>query len=83
MGKNTIKFILDILIIVLLILTFIVLNFTNNLIIWLIPIILFILCTIIEKIFWRCPKCGEYLPNRRWFNKVICCPYCKSNINKK
>ncbi len=83
MKKSTIKYILDLLIIVLLILIIIVLNFVDNIRICLIPIILLILLTIIERIFWRCPKCGEYLPNMRLFNKVICCPYCKANIDEK
>lgn len=82
MKKSTIKYILDLLIIVLLISIIIVLNFVDNIRICLIPIILLILLTIIERIFWRCPKCGEYLPNRRLF-KVICCPYCKANIDEK
>lgn len=81
--KNTIKSILDLLIIVLSILTILILKFVDNITLSLISIELLILLIIIEKIFWRCPKCGEYLPNRRLFNKVICCTYCRANIDEK
>lgn len=82
MSKNRIKDILDSLRIIFLILIIVVLKFIDNIVICLIPIILFIILSIYERIFWRCQKCGEYLPKKSFFNKVICCPYCNAKIDK-
>ena len=80
MRINMIKDIIDLLQIIVLTVTIIILNFIDNIIICLIPIVLVIVLYVIERIIWRCPNCGCYLPNKSLFNKVICCPYCKIDI---
>ena len=80
MSKNKGKNILNILEIVLLILTCVACKFLDSLYIYLIPFVLWIILIIIDRIYWKCDKCGQRLPNRTFFNKVICCPYCKKNV---
>jgi len=78
MKKNRIKDILDLLNILLVIATIILIKYTD--ILFLIPLVLWVILLIIERIFWRCKKCGNYLPVKTFFNQVICCPYCKNEI---
>lgn len=78
MKKNKIKDILDILNILLVVITIILIKYTDKL--FLIPLVLWIILMIVERIFWRCKKCGNYLPRKTFFNQVICCPYCKGEI---
>lgn len=78
MKKNKIKSILDMLNILLVVITIILIKYTDKL--FLIPLVLWIILSIVERIFWRCKKCGNYLPVKTFFNQVICCPYCKGEI---
>lgn len=82
MKKNKIKDILDLITLFSLFLSIIVFKVTDNMAICLISVIPVIIVTITDRIFWRCKKCGERLPVKSWFNKVICCPYCNANIDE-
>ena len=79
MEKNRIKDILDLLKIILLILIVIMHTIPFTFIF----LALFIILVIVDKIFWKCDKCKNPLPNKILFNTVKCCTYCKTDIDEK
>lgn len=82
MKRNRQKDILDLLIILLWILSCIFLKYIENSIICYIPLAISVILVIIDRKLWKCKKCSKYLPTKIWFKNVICCPYCKEDVEK-
>ena len=84
MKRNRVKTIFDVSFIILLIVSVIILSVCSNIILKTISsifiIVLFIIEVIFNSIVWRCPKCGSHLPIKSFYQDVLNCPYCGTNL---
>ena len=84
MKRNRVKTIFDVLFIILLIVCGIILSVCSNTILKTVStifiIVLFIIKVIFNLIVWRCPKCRSILPKKLFYQDVLNCPYCGTNL---